>query len=129
MNSNKPLSPVSDTTAMDPNDSESSRLEEAIRRGDDLLVHSLRIDEIRRRGRRRKIMLYLGGTIMIAACLSVFLLMQSGGNTTNADQLSQDGWQLWQQQHFNEAAEKFQQAVKINPNLPTAWCGHGWGEF
>jgi hypothetical protein len=79
---------------MDPNDPESSRLEAAIRRGDDLLVHSLRTDEARRRGRRRKLLFYLGGIIMIAACLSLLLVLQSGGNAANADQLSQDGWQL-----------------------------------
>lgn len=49
--------------------------------------------------------------------------------TTNAVQLTQEGWQLWQTQHLEEAAAKFQQAVQLAPNNAVAWNGLGWTKF
>jgi tetratricopeptide (TPR) repeat protein len=120
--------------ASEPFPCEISRLDEAIRRGDELLVESLRSEESRRRSkRRRKILLLLGGIAMSVACLSaVLFLLQPAGNaaaSNDADALSQSGWQLWSQHHYDEAATKFQEAVKANPHLTAAWNGLGWSLF
>ena len=42
----------------------------------------------------------------ILGLVSLFLL-QSNGNSGDAGQLVQQGWQLWQQQHFDQAAQEF----------------------
>jgi Flp pilus assembly protein TadD len=47
----------------------------------------------------------------------------------NAAELSQQGWQLWKDGHFNEAAAKFSAAVKLNPKDENAWNGLGWARF
>ena len=46
-----------------------------------------------------------------------------------ADKLSQQGWTLWQQYQWDEARDKFQQAVRLSPNDANAWNGLGWSEF
>jgi len=49
--------------------------------------------------------------------------------TANATQLSQEGWQLWQNQRLEEALAKFQQAVQLAPDDADAWNGVGWASF
>ena len=92
---------------------EQSRLEDAMRRADDLLISSLEKEEHQRRKRRRRILITIGGLAMFAVLglISLFLL-QSNGNFGDAGQLVQQGWALWQQQHFDQAAQKFQQATQ-----------------
>jgi tetratricopeptide (TPR) repeat protein len=46
-----------------------------------------------------------------------------------AQQWTQEGWQLWQAQKLDEAAAKFQQAVKLAPDNANAWNGLGWATF
>jgi serine/threonine protein kinase/tetratricopeptide (TPR) repeat protein len=46
-----------------------------------------------------------------------------------AQQRTQEGWQLWQAQKLDEAAAKFQQAVKLAPDNANAWNGLGWATF
>lgn len=41
----------------------------------------------------------------------------------------QQGWQLWQSDKMDEAIAKFQQAVKLAPDLENAWNGLGWASF
>ena len=52
--------------------------------------------------------------------------LELGGD---AAQLTQEGWQLWQERKLAEAAAKFQQAVQIAPGNADAWNGLGWAEF
>ncbi len=49
--------------------------------------------------------------------------------TTDASQLTQQGWQLWQAQKLVEAAAKFQRAVELTPDNTNAWNGLGWALF
>jgi len=49
--------------------------------------------------------------------------------TSDASQLIQDGWQLWQARRLNEATAKFQEAVKLAPDDANAWNGLGWATF
>jgi tetratricopeptide (TPR) repeat protein len=46
-----------------------------------------------------------------------------------AGTLATTGWQLWQQQKFAEAADKFEQAVQLDPESTIAWNGLGWSRF
>jgi tetratricopeptide (TPR) repeat protein len=46
-----------------------------------------------------------------------------------AEQLSNEGWQLWQQQNMAEAAKKFEQAVELDPSAANSWNGLGWARF
>src|SRR4051812_9757012 len=98
-------------TAMPGPPDENSRLEEAMKRADDLLVSSLRQDDLRRRRRKRAVLavvLSLGGVAMIATILLVLL---TGGQppappdaqVEKAGQLNQQGWTLWQQRNFEAA--------------------------
>jgi len=71
------------------------------------------------------------GLATAVACAAIglaawFFLSRGGGN---ASQLAQDGWQLWQGRHWNEAAAKFTQAVKLDPKNAEAWNGLGWASF
>ena len=46
-----------------------------------------------------------------------------------AEQLAGQGWELWKQQSYREAAEQFEQAVALNPESANAWNGLGWARF
>jgi tetratricopeptide (TPR) repeat protein len=48
---------------------------------------------------------------------------------TQAAELTKGGWQLWQQQSFEDAVERFQQAVELDPTNQNAWNGLGWSRF
>jgi Flp pilus assembly protein TadD len=132
-----------------PPPAEDARLDDAIRRADDLLVQSLRVEE-RQRHRRtlmRRILIPTGALIMISATYIVIagLLGQASPGAKpaasppaqqtvhrdpkQAAQLSQQGWALWGQQQFADAEAKFQRAVELNPNLAPAWNGLGWSQF
>ncbi len=124
-----------------PNDrlstaAEQARLDEAMQRADDLLVSSLKTDE-RRRKQRHTILFLIGGLAMIAIVCSVVvgLAMQNqpvpvaAVSMDQSDQLTREGWQLWRGQQFDQAAEKFEQAVKLAPKNTNAWNGLGWSKF
>jgi Flp pilus assembly protein TadD len=110
--------------------SEQSRLDEAIERADDLLVTSLKTDERRRAGRKR-ILILTGGLAMftIIGLLVVGFAMQGQVASDTSAKLTQEGWQLWNSQQFDQAAEKFEQAVKLAPKNTNAWNGLGWSQF
>lgn len=114
---------------------EQAKLDEAIERADDLLLTSLRTEECRR-VRRRRVILTLGGLVMLTViCLLVGLSMQSqlalnlAPPVDESGRLAQQGWQLWQNREFDQAAEKFEQAVKLAPKNTSAWNGLGWSRF
>jgi Flp pilus assembly protein TadD len=115
---------------------EDARLDDAVRRADELLVSSLRSEE-RRRARRKWILfslLTIGAVAMIAIAISIVLFGLLGPNPTKAEadqsaKLSQEGWKLWQGRQLDDAAAKFEEAVKLNPRNSGAWNGLGWARF
>lgn len=127
--------------ATHPSPDEGSRLEDAMRRADDLLVESLRHDEqLKRRKRRWLIAGVTGGVIMVAittfiviALLGVSPQPQSSApdipQPQKAAALEQKGWSDWQAGKLDEAIAKFSDAVKLDPKLTNAWNGLGWAEF
>jgi superkiller protein 3 len=123
-----------------------SRLDDAMRRTDDLLVQSLMRDEQRRKNRRVRIL--LGGFAMIAlfATLSLFLLqshhkpsqlgaaqnvvtLANSADSPDAATYTQKGWDLWRSQQYDAAAESFHTALRMNIRLVDAWNGLGWADF
>jgi tRNA A-37 threonylcarbamoyl transferase component Bud32/cytochrome c-type biogenesis protein CcmH/NrfG len=67
---------------------------------------------------------------ILAVCLIVgvvgwFLLAGRG----NADQLTREGWQLWQARCWADANVKFERAVRLSPGNTNAWNGLGWACF
>ena len=121
--------------------SEDSRLDDAMRRADDLLVDSLRRDEQERRKRRtrRVALAALGGLVMTTLAVIALSALLAGppGQGTKAsndplDQaaaLNQQGWALWQKGELSEAEAKFAEAVKLDPDYSVAWNGLGWARF
>lgn len=117
---------------------ETSRLDEAIARADDLLVQSLRVEERRRKRRNlRRLIIPIGVLAMLAIAYRIALLAGIIGGPAaavaddqkDAPQLSQEAWVLWNQRQFTDAEEKFQRAVKLDPTLVNAWNGLGWAQF
>ena len=53
--------------------------------------------------------------------------MTKGGES--AAQLTQEGWQLWQARRLEDAAIKFNRAVRLDPKKAEAWNGLGWAYF
>ena len=67
---------------------------------------------------------------MIAAVTIILaLLAQPGTASASAQDLSAEGWQLWQSRKLVEAEAKFDQAVKADPKLTAAWNGLGWARL
>ena len=127
--------------------SEDARLNDAIRRADELLVDSLQREESRRT-RRRTLLLLAGGLAMTAAVIVCALLVVPAIRDASSDRsapaaatkptavdaerartLSAEGWRLWQQHRPAEAEPKFVEALRIDPTLPHAWNGLGWSRF
>jgi RNA polymerase sigma-70 factor (ECF subfamily) len=46
-----------------------------------------------------------------------------------AEELSAEGWRLWNQRKLAEAEEKFKTAVMLDPTNANAWNGLGWSQF
>lgn len=116
---------------------EDARLDDAIRKADELLLSSLKSEEHSRSRRRRTYTFTIvGGLIMFAAaCVILAVLAQTtaapaaGASDASAEQLSTEGWALWQQRKLPEAEAKFEQAVKADPKLANAWNGLGWARL
>jgi len=53
----------------------------------------------------------------------------SPADIQRAKSLQQQGWALWQQQRFDEAAEKFQQSIDLVATDADTWNGLGWSRF
>jgi tetratricopeptide (TPR) repeat protein len=114
---------------------EDARLDDAIRRADELLISSLKNEDSRSRRRRTYTFTIVGGLIMLAAIgviLAVIAQVGSGpgaGGGGSAEQLSTEGWALWQQRKLPEAEAKFDQAVKADAKNTNAWNGLGWASL
>ena len=111
---------------------EDARLDDAIRKADELLLASLKSEEHSRSRRRRTFTFTIvGGVIMLAAaCVILAVLAQTGttaaSSGASAETLSAEGWALWQQRKLPEAEAKFHEAVKVDPKHANAWNGLGW---
>ncbi|HEV3417368.1 MAG TPA: tetratricopeptide repeat protein [Pirellulales bacterium] len=117
---------------------EQARLDEAIRRADDLLVSSLKGDD-RRRARRK---IVWGGIFVVLGLMVAVMLISSklgfvrldssamaGDREEKAAELSAEGWKLWQEQSLKAAISKFEAAVQLDPKNANAWNGLGWANF
>ena len=113
---------------------EDARLDDAIRRADELLISSLKSEEDSRSRRRRTFTFTIVGGLIMLAAVGVILavLAQTGSGPTSgasAEQLSTEGWALWQQRKLPEAEAKFEQAVKADSKNTNAWNGLGWASL
>jgi serine/threonine protein kinase len=74
------------------------------------------------------VVVLLGATVLFPI---LFLLQRSAKQpaSANAAQLAQEGWQLWQSQKMQEAADKFEKAVQLGANDANTWNGLAWSEF
>ncbi len=100
---------------------EDAKLTEALANTEPLLLASLRKEDQHRR-RRLVLLTTLGGVIMGSIITALVLVIVMSGQATaanagaanpgNADALTQEGWQLWQQRQLPEAITKFRAAVE-----------------
>ncbi|HEY1684077.1 MAG TPA: hypothetical protein VGG19_04900 [Tepidisphaeraceae bacterium] len=121
---------------------EESRLNEAMKKADDLLVSSLRLDERRRQRFRRIGWIILGFVVLFVllplSCLAVFMLLEGhslrpAAETSlqrdqialNAIDLTQKGETLLKYRQYEQAADLFKRSADINPHLASAWRGLG----
>jgi tetratricopeptide (TPR) repeat protein len=115
-----------------PGKQEEEKLDEAIRRADDLLIASLQGDEGRRRWRSRKRLILAAGGLTMAICVTVALVCFLGATPDEKNksaELTQRGWKLWQQQKLDEAEAAFAEAARLDPDRADAWNGLGWARF
>ena len=71
---------------------------------------------------------------MLAIISTVALTLTFTGAFTTPDAaksnaVAAEGWQLWQQHKLADALEKFEEAVKLNPDNAEALNGLGWTQF
>jgi tetratricopeptide (TPR) repeat protein len=133
---------------------EQTRLEDAMRRANDLLVSSLKSDE-RRRRRRRIIVISIGGLAMLAILCGLLMTLSvddkkpsnetqtvaqapatnvksesaKAADAEKAAELSGEGWKLWGERNLEQASNKFEEAVKLDPENSNAWNGLGWATW
>jgi len=67
--------------------------------------------------------------LLSAVAIPNFIRARQHSQQAAVQQWTQEGWQLWQAQKFDEAAAKFNQAVELAPDNTDAWNGLGWVEF
>ena len=113
-------------------------LDTALQDSDQLLARSLLGDQQRRTRRLWSLILLLGGVVMslllIVMLVGFFTLAEPGtaqsiADTQQAEELTAAGWKLWGSRQYDQAAAKFEQAVKLDPQTVHAWNGLGWSHF
>ena len=67
--------------------------------------------------------------LLMAIFIPAFQKARSQAQTGHARELAREGWQLWQEQKLDQAAAKFNEAVRFAPGDADAWNGLGWAEF
>ena len=127
------------TAEKEPRPSEEAALDRAINSMDPILRASLQRDQKQRR--RKK--LIAGGILMAILTMAVVGLVFNwaaiGGSgsqpaispddSAQAQVLTDEGWQLWQQRKLADAEAKFAEAVALDAKLDNAWNGLGWSQF
>jgi Flp pilus assembly protein TadD/tRNA A-37 threonylcarbamoyl transferase component Bud32 len=87
-------------------------------------------------------LLLLGGFVM-AMLIMMFVIwwlsfappagqavtLDEAARIERAEELTGEGWSLWQQQKLAKAISKFEQATALDPQAPNAWNGLGWASF
>src|SRR5436189_856846 len=91
---------------------ESDRLEQAIRKADEMLLSSLRSDETARRSRRWKI---LGAALALILIAGATLILWSSLRppAPSAEVLERGGWKLWNEGKLASAESMFAKAVEV----------------
>jgi cytochrome c-type biogenesis protein CcmH/NrfG/predicted Ser/Thr protein kinase len=100
------------------------------RNADQWPISSLKIDAPRLSS--RKVVTAAIGVFIIAAVLCAAFLVRSSVVDTESRKsarLTAEGWQLWNRQAIEPAAQKFDEATKLDPNNADAWNGLGWVSF
>lgn len=126
MTNDETLAPSTSNPSATGSAEEQTRLDNAMRRADELLFASLKTEE-RHRNRRQIIFFSIGALVMLAIVCAILLGMTA--DTEKSSQLAQAGWQLWQARQFTLAVDKFQEAVKLDSKNSMAWNGLGWSQF
>ncbi len=67
--------------------------------------------------------------LLAAVAIPNFVRARHQSQQNAAQQLTREGWQLWQAQKMDEAAAKFRQAAQLVPDQADAWNGLGWATF
>jgi len=68
-------------------------------------------------------------------CLGIILILSNGCGWDNlasgpiAEQLLEEGWNLYEQREYTEAIDKFDRALRQDPNLVDGYNGLGWSNF
>lgn len=53
----------------------------------------------------------------------------SKADAEKAEEFNKDGWELWKKRDLEAAADRFQQAIELDPSNTNAWNGLGWSRF
>jgi tetratricopeptide (TPR) repeat protein len=128
LNTNEP--PASPTLPAD----EQRILDTALLDSDQLLARTLYGDQLRRRRRIAWLLILLCGGVAMTMFLwaimtGMFAVTTAQVDIEQANKLSQEGWQLWQQGNPIAAVEKFTQSTELNPKNADTWNGLGWSQF
>ncbi len=69
------------------------------------------------------------GDWMIRAIVEQSSENSSKQNKLQAEDLTVQGWKLWQERKLPEAEEKFKKAIELNPQSENAYQGLGWAQL
>jgi tetratricopeptide (TPR) repeat protein len=128
--------------------SEDAKLDNAIRKGDELFVSSVKREESQRRRQRTILFVSIlacvvGTSVIMNLVLWVVVILPRQAPQTKtdvsfkdeatklqtADALTSDGWRLWQGGQTYSAVTLFQRALELNPKSEPALNGLGWANF
>ena len=109
-------------------DEEADRLDQAMRKADQILLSSLRTDDQVRRGRRWRILAAIV-VLSVAVAATVLVISALKGRAESADVLERGGWKLWNEGKLASSEEMFAKAVESDPKRANAWNGLGWSRF